>query len=109
MEKSVKRPAESSEESQNTRKSLRGSNVEARRSDEPDAPEPKQLPDLKPFDIVENIVCPLPSQVLDASPGFSRAKYTRDVWTVFSSEALNDPKLAEMHQMWLKVSSTGWQ
>ena len=64
------------------------------------------LPELVPFELVEDVTMVLPSRPFDISSGFSKQKYARDLWTIFQEEALPDPKLAEMHKEWFKVSRT---
>ena len=61
------------------------------------------LPELVAYDIVEDLALVLPSQPLDVSAGFSKQRYARDLWTIFSEEAFVDPKLAEMHQAWFEA------
>ena len=61
------------------------------------------LPELVPYDIVEDLALVLPSQPLEFSAGFSKQRYARDLWTIFSEEALLDPKLAAMHKAWFEA------
>ena len=61
------------------------------------------LPDLVPYDIVQDLTLVLPSQPLTFSAGFSKQKYAHDLWNIFSEEAFVDPKLAEMHKAWFKA------
>lgn len=62
-----------------------------------------ELPVLVPYDLVEDLTLVLPSQPLDVSSGFSKQKYARDLWMVFSEEAFVDRKLAEMHKAWFEA------
>ena len=62
------------------------------------------LPEPAPYDIVEDLTLVLPSQPLDFSAGFSKQRYTRDVWAIFSEEAFVDRKLAKMHKIWFEAS-----
>lgn len=62
-----------------------------------------QLPDLVPYDVVEDLTLVLPSQPLDVSAGFSKQRYARDLWTIFSEEAFVDRRLADMHKAWFEV------
>ena len=59
--------------------------------------------ELAPYDIVEDLTVVLPSQPLDVSHGLSKQKYARDLWTIFSEEALVDKRLADMHKNWFEA------
>lgn len=63
-----------------------------------------ELPELIPYDMIQDLALVLPSHPLDVSAGFSKQKYARDLWTIFSEEAFVDKRLAEMHKAWFEAS-----
>ena len=62
------------------------------------------LPELVPYELVEDLTLVLPSQPFEVSSGFSKQRYARDLWTIFQEEALVDRRLDAMHQKWFKAS-----
>lgn len=60
-------------------------------------------PELAPYDLVEDLTLVLPSQPLDVIAGFSKQRYARDLFMIFSEEAFVDQKLAEMHKAWFEA------
>lgn len=66
----------------------------------------KTLPELVPYDLVEDLTLVLPSQPLEVSAGFSKQKYAQDLWMIFREEAFVDQRLAEMHKTWFEVCHT---
>lgn len=61
------------------------------------------LPELVPYDLVEDLSLVLPSQPFDVSAAFSEQRYARDLWAIFKEEAFVDQKLAEMHRKWFEA------
>ena len=98
MSSAAKRKGEQSDQGRQAKKPLQSFDSTSSASNKA-----MTLPELVPYDIVENLALVLPSQPLDVSAAFSKQKYARDLWTIFSEEAFVGPKLAEMHKAWFEA------
>lgn len=94
-----KRKGEQSDQSNQAKKPLHSFES----TTQPEQSHSMSLPELLPYDVIENLALVLPSQALDVSNGLSKQKYARDLWKIFSEEAFVDRKLAEMHKAWFEA------